>query len=128
MSPKIFALTLGLVLCLSVFAMANGNFWGYVAYCGPNDACAWTEGDQVRIDNIDTGQSYYYDITREYNGFRYGSAPLPPGHYHIVVSKWQDPGCDGPAVIQEVNHGTSNQQVNLIILCDSGDPERPQNP
>ena len=129
MTSKIIIFAFAFVIIFTALAMADGGFFGTVGYGG--NGCDYTNGDQVKVLNTDTDEWAIYYITRQGPAYNTANGPgrttWPAGHYRIWVSKYQDGQC-GPAVLQIVIHGSTDQQVNLTVLGPVGDPNRPQGP
>lgn len=99
----------------SVFAFADGGFYGSVSYTGNN--CDCVQGDKVAIQatSSEAPPSYFWidhlHATHEYST---GSTTFPPGNYRIWVVLSDSSTCYGSDV-EIVSHGSGNQEVNITV-------------
>jgi|GEM_PF-3362085 len=102
-----------LAAAFSVFAFADGYFYGAVTYTG--EGCQNTMGDQVAIQLTSGGPIKYYFIDHLHSRHEYTTYPqtFPPGNYKLWVI-CQDEDCYGSDV-EIVSHGSGDQEVNLTV-------------
>lgn len=98
----------------SVFAFADGGFYGSVSYTGNN--CDCVQGDKVAITSTSGGDTIYCWIDHLHQSHEFTSSPntLPPGNYRLWVIKASGSTCYG-SDIEIVSHGSGDQEVNLTM-------------
>ena len=103
-----------LAAAFSVFAFADGGFYGSVVYTGED--CDCTMGDKVAITPTSGGDTVYCWIDHLHASHEYssGSTTFPPGNYKLWVVLADGSKCYGSDV-EIVTHGSGIQEVKLTV-------------
>jgi len=124
MNTKIFLLALALTACIASVALADGYFYGHVTYYD----CTCSTDDDVYIRLMSGGNEGLVDIACSRPPY-YSTFPntFPPGWYYISVVIHLGSDCDY-TYVKTVEHGTSQQQVNLEVYGPDGGGSGPPGP
>jgi hypothetical protein len=122
MKPKSFLLALILIASLATWARADGKFWGDVVF---HDCSCDMEVHKVCVKWAAPSEDCTnFPILRCRGVPKYETWSFPPGTYYVYVVILNGSDCDH-VFISGVQHGTTDQWLNLNVYGPSGEPTGP---